>query len=83
MQNKNKKQEFLCFASVSTLYWGVGEAHIGYRTKRKRGHLKSGTVKVDNQGCWNRRIDDTNRLVYFIDGGQIYILQCITNYNEK
>lgn len=40
-------------------------------------------LKYDNQGCWSRRIDDTNRLVYFIEDGQIYILQCRTHYGDK
>lgn len=31
-------------------------------------------LKYDNQGCWSRRIDDANRLVYFIENGHIYIL---------
>jgi len=40
-------------------------------------------LKYYDQGCWSRRIDDTNRLVYFIEGGQIYILQCRTHYGDK
>lgn len=40
-------------------------------------------LKYYNHGCWSRRIDDTNRLVYFIEDGQIYILQCRTHYGDK
>lgn len=32
-------------------------------------------------GCWSRRIDDTNRLVYQVDGsGGVIIIQCRYHY---
>lgn len=37
----------------------------------------------DLAGCWSRRIDGQNRLVYFIEGGQINIVQCKSHYGEK
>lgn len=35
------------------------------------------------EGCWSRRIDDKNRLVYKILDGQIEILQCKGHYEDK
>lgn len=40
-------------------------------------------LMYENQGCWSRRIDEVNRLVYFIEDNQIYILQCRTHYGDK
>jgi toxin YoeB len=37
-------------------------------------------LKHERQGYWSRRIDDTNRLVYRIVGGQIEIAQCKAHY---
>lgn len=34
-------------------------------------------------GFWSRRIDETNRLVYRIQGGCIEIAQCRTHYQDK
>ena len=34
-------------------------------------------------GFWSRRIDETNRLVYRIKGGQLEIAQCRSHYGEK
>ena len=31
-------------------------------------------------GCWSRRIDDTNRLVYRIKDDSLYILACRGHY---
>ena len=35
------------------------------------------------EGCWSRRIDDKNRLVYKVLDGQIEILQCRGHYEDK
>lgn len=40
-------------------------------------------LKGNLQGYRSRRIDETNRLVYRIEGGHIEILQCRTHYSEK
>ncbi|MGL4944527.1 MAG: Txe/YoeB family addiction module toxin [Thermoguttaceae bacterium] len=37
-------------------------------------------LKGDLTGWWSRRIDDTNRLVYRINNGQIEIAQCRSHY---
>lgn len=33
-------------------------------------------------GCWSRRIDDVNRLVYKVSDGQIEIIQCRGHYDD-
>lgn len=35
------------------------------------------------QGEYSRRIDEKNRLVYHMEQGRIYILQCRGHYNDK
>jgi toxin YoeB len=40
-------------------------------------------LKYQYQGCWSRRIDDTNRLIYRIENGCIEILQCRAHYDEQ
>lgn len=34
-------------------------------------------------GYWSRRIDDTNRLVYRIEGDKIIITGCRTHYGDR
>jgi toxin YoeB len=40
-------------------------------------------LKHEFQGFWSRRIDDSNRLVYRIENGQIEIAQCGSHYRDK
>lgn len=40
-------------------------------------------LKHEYQGFWSRRIDDTNRIVYRIEDGQIQIAQCGSHYKDK
>ena len=47
------------------------------------GKPESLKYEYDNQGCWSRRIDETNRLVYYIEDDKIIILQCRTHYKDK
>ena len=37
-------------------------------------------LKFEFQGCWSRRIDDANRLVYTVSDKEITILQCRFHY---
>ncbi|MBQ7574371.1 MAG: Txe/YoeB family addiction module toxin [Clostridia bacterium] len=37
-------------------------------------------LKYEYHGFWSRRIDDTNRLVYKIENGNIVILHCRGHY---
>ena len=34
------------------------------------------------QGCWSRRIDEVNRIVYTLKNNQIIIIQCGGYYNK-
>ena len=38
-------------------------------------------LKDNLRGYWSRRIDDSNRIVYFEKEGTIYILSCRGHYN--
>ena len=38
-------------------------------------------LKEDLSGFWSRRIDDTNRLVYRIQGDTVQILSCKGHYD--
>ena len=44
------------------------------------GMGKPEALKYDFQGYWSRRINETNRLVYRIENGQLEIYQCRTHY---
>lgn len=37
-------------------------------------------LKHDLSGYWSRRIDETNRIVYFEQGGVIYVISCRGHY---
>jgi toxin YoeB len=37
-------------------------------------------LKHDLSGYWSRRIDETNRIVYFEQGGTVYIISCRGHY---
>ncbi len=38
-------------------------------------------LKYDYQGFWSVRIDKTNRLVYRIEDGELYIVSCRYHYD--
>lgn len=39
-------------------------------------------LKENLSGFWSRRIDDTNRLIYAIDGDQLTIISCLYHYEK-
>jgi toxin YoeB len=39
-------------------------------------------LKENLSGFWSRRIDDTNRLVYCVDGDDFVIIACRYHYDE-
>ncbi|MCL2105684.1 MAG: Txe/YoeB family addiction module toxin [Oscillospiraceae bacterium] len=39
-------------------------------------------LKGEFNGFWSRRIDETNRLIYRIQGGMIEILSCKGHYDD-
>ncbi|MDR0984090.1 MAG: Txe/YoeB family addiction module toxin [Ruminococcus sp.] len=40
-------------------------------------------LKHELQGCWSRRIDEKNRLVYKVKNDGIIILECGSHYGDK
>lgn len=46
------------------------------------GFGKPEPLKYDLEGYWNRRIDDTNRIVYRINDDVLEISQCRTHYKK-
>ncbi len=44
------------------------------------GTGKPEALRYDYQGFWSRRIDEVNRLVYKIEGGNIIIIHCRGHY---
>ena len=40
-------------------------------------------LKGNLSGWWSRRIDESNRLIYRINNGQIEIAQCRSHYGDK
>lgn len=39
-------------------------------------------LKENLAGFWSRRIDETNRLVYSVEGGQLTIISCRYHYER-
>lgn len=39
-------------------------------------------LKEDLTGCWSRRIDDTNRIVYRLNNENVEILSCRRHYKK-
>ncbi len=48
-----------------------------------KGKGKPEALSGNLAGYWSRRIDDTNRLIYRIRGGQLEIAQCRSHYGDK
>lgn len=46
------------------------------------GLAKTEPLKGDLSGCWSKRIDDTNRLVFKLSDNLIEIIQCKGHYND-
>jgi toxin YoeB len=46
------------------------------------GMGKPEPLKYEYQGCWSRRIDSVNRLIYRIESGCLEILQCRSHYDD-
>ena len=42
---------------------------------------KPEALKHELSGCWSRRIDDANRLVYVVENDVLTIVQCRGHYN--
>jgi toxin YoeB len=44
------------------------------------GMGKPEALKHEFSGCWSRRIDDKNRLIYLTDDGGIIVIHCRGHY---
>lgn len=44
---------------------------------------KPEALKHGESGLWSRRIDDTNRIVYYEEAGVIFIVTCRGHYSDK
>ncbi len=53
------------------------------RNGMNNGIGKPEPLKGDLRGWWSRRIDDTNRLVYKVDGNDVVILSCRFHYSKE
>ena len=40
-------------------------------------------LKYESGGCWSRKIDEKNRIIYRIKNEQVEILQCRGHYSDK
>lgn len=47
-----------------------------------QGIGKPEPLKGNLSGLWSRRIDDVNRIVYYEEGGTIYVISCKGHYEE-
>lgn len=47
------------------------------------GTGKPEPLRHEFQGCWSRRIDDKNRIVYSCEGDTVTVFQCRTHYGNK
>lgn len=46
------------------------------------GKGKPEPLRGNLSGYWSRRIDDYNRLVYYVEGGAVYIVSCRGHYDS-
>lgn len=73
------------------LYWQVQDKTMLKKINKllkdiDRNHFeglgKPEPLKGDLSGYWSRRIDDTHRLVYRIEEGQVEVYQCKGHYDD-
>ena len=60
----------------------INKLIIDIQRKPFEGIGKPELLKENLSGFWSRRIDETNRLVYAVDGNQLTIISC-RYYYEK
>ncbi len=74
------------------LYWQTQDKKTLKRINKllqdieRNGHVgigKAEPLKHEYQGCWSRRIDEVNRLIYRIEENRLEILQCRSHYDDK
>jgi toxin YoeB len=82
----------LCWTDESWndyVYWQTQDKKTLKRINRLLADIKRSpfegigkpeALKENLSGFWSRRIDDTNRLVYVVDGSTITIISCRYHY---
>ncbi|MCW9023941.1 MAG: Txe/YoeB family addiction module toxin [Gammaproteobacteria bacterium] len=74
------------------IYWQTRDKKILQRINKLidgilcspfEGIGKPEALKETLSGFWSRRIDDTNRLVYAVNGPHITIIACKYHYNKS
>ena len=72
------------------LYWQTQDKKILKRINAMIADIKRSPfegigkpepLKHDLSGYWSRRIDETNRVVYFEQGGIVYVISCRGHYD--
>ena len=48
-----------------------------------QGIGKPEPLRGNLSGWWSRRIDETNRIVYYEQGDVIYIISCLGEYDDR
>ncbi len=85
------KLEFTEMAWEEYLYWQVQDKKTLKRINLLlkdisrnsfEGIGKPEPLKNELSGCWSRRIDDVNRLVYKVASDKIVIFQCKGHYDD-
>ena len=85
-----RKLTFTLYAWGDYLYWQTQDKktlkRINLLLKDIDRNVSEGIGKPeplkDFEGCWSRRIDDVNRLVYRISDKEIEIIQCKGHYTD-
>ena len=57
-------------------------ADKGYSEKPLPGDRQAGALRENLSGWWSRRIDETNRIVYYEQGEIVYIISCLGHYDD-
>ena len=73
------------------IYWQVQDKKLSNESTNYYGILneiltqesESEPLRGTLSGCWSRRVDDTNRIIYRIDNENLVILQCRGHYDDK
>ena len=64
------------------LYWQTQDKKTLKKRSTFEGVGKPEPLKDNLSGMWSRRIDDTNRIVYYEKDSIIYIVTCRGHYED-
>jgi len=60
----------------------INQLIVDTRRSPFKGIGKPEPLKANLSGFWSRRIDETNRLVYTVNDGQLTIISCRYHYEK-